>query len=147
MSELSQSEIDKTIIGVARVGEVKQREVGVFIEVVVSLRVRKHAFKIKYYVRREWFDADFAKGLELLDKNNRTVYAVNMQRITRGVFEAAGMRYMDFNLLVGKRVGFIGHVRSDGKMFVENFFIPANKQMRLIKDADYNDPRVYKERA
>lgn len=82
----------------------------------------------RFNVRPEWFTPGFEKSeeFESYSDNEKTSYQINMKRLARGVFAAAGLTELDFTLLEGNAVGFsVGPQSKDkSRAEVKGFFAP-----------------------
>ena len=82
----------------------------------------------RFNVRPEWFDAGFEKSEDYAGyaDNQRFSYQINMKKLARGVFAAAGLTTMDFDTLEGATVGFtVGPQSKDkSRQEVKGFYSP-----------------------
>ncbi len=81
-------------------------------------------FVARFNVKPEWFEAGF-NATELDDKE-KISYQINMGKLTRGLFKAAGLEDIDFDTLQGERVGFTAGPRRDdpSRLEIKSFYAP-----------------------
>lgn len=104
----------KPIKSVGVIGDVKLNEIANgYVQVDVPLEFINDAgkaeiFHARWNVRPEWFSAEYAENVKAgsVQGSELTQYNINMSGLTRGLFKAAKLEDMDFDLLKGQRVGF-----------------------------------------
>jgi hypothetical protein len=130
ISDVPEIKADK-ISAVGVIGDVELKEAkNDYISVTVPLSFTNQQtgdeseFKARFNVKAEWFDAGFdAKALE---DNEKISYQINMSKLTRGLFKAAGLEDIDFDALTGERVGFTAGPRKDdpSRLEIKGFYTP-----------------------
>lgn len=130
ITDIPENKADK-LKGVGTISEVETKDASngyVSVKIVISFEDEKTGaerdFPARFNVKPEWFDADFS--LDGAADNERISYQINYQKLTRGVFKAAGLEDIDFDSLVGERVGFTAGPRKDdgSRLEIKGFFQP-----------------------
>lgn len=117
-------------VGVVKTVETREVSNG-YTQVAVTLTYpaengRDLNYTARWNVRAEWFTPDFKDQVATLDRNQGIQYSINMQKLTRGIFKAAGLAAIDFAALEGSRVGFKTRRRKDdaSRTDINGFFAP-----------------------
>lgn len=130
ISDVPENKADK-LKGVGTISEVETKEASngyVSVLVVIDFQDEKsgedRTFRARFNVKPEWFEAGF--DVTGLQDNERISYQINMQKLTRGLFKAAGLEDIDFDSLQGERVGFTAGPRKDdpSRLEIKGFYQP-----------------------
>jgi len=130
IQDVPENKADK-LRAVAVVGQVEQKEVSNgYTQLSIPLTFTdektgdERTFVARYNVRPEWFNG--YNVAEETDDKERISYQINMQRNTRGLFKAAGLEDIDFDVIQGERVGFSAGPRKDdpSRLELKGFFTP-----------------------
>lgn len=130
ISDVPENKADK-LKGVGTISEVETKEASngyVGVKIVISFEDEKTGaerdFPARFNVKPDWFEAGF--DASQLEDNEKISYQINMQKLTRGVFKAAGLEDIDFDSLVGERVGFTAGPRKDdpSRLEIKGFYQP-----------------------
>lgn len=130
ISDVPENKADK-LKGVGTISEVETKEASngyVGVKIVISFEDEKTGaerdFPARFNVKPDWFEAGF--DVSQLEDNEKISYQINMQKLTRGVFKAAGLEDIDFDALVGERVGFTAGPRKDdpSRLEIKGFYAP-----------------------
>lgn len=100
----------------------------VSVKIVIAFQDEKtgndRTFPARFNVKPEWFEAGF--DVTALEDNEKISYQINMSKLTRGLFKAAGLEDIDFDSLQGERVGFTAGPRKDdpSRLEIKGFYQP-----------------------
>lgn len=131
ISDVPENKADK-LKAVGTIQEVETKEASngyVSVAVVLDFQDEKsgndRTFRARFNVKPEWFEAGFDVNA-LDDDKEKISYQINMGRLTRGLFKAAGLEDIDFDTLQGERVGFTAGPRKDdpSRLEIKGFFQP-----------------------
>ena len=132
ISDVPENKAEK-LQAVGTVEEVETKEASngyVAVKVVIAFQDEKSGddrnFVARFNVKPEWFEAGF--DVSQLDDREKISYKINLQKLTRGVFKAAGLEDIDFDALQGERIGFTAGPRKDdpSRLEIKSFFAPKN---------------------
>lgn len=130
ISDVPENKADK-LQAVGTVEEVETKEASngyVGVKIVIAFQDEKtgndRTFPARFNVKPDWFEAGF--DVSQLEDNEKISYQINMSKLTRGVFKAAGLEDIDFDSLVGERVGFTAGPRKDdpSRLEIKSFYTP-----------------------
>jgi hypothetical protein len=130
ISDVPENKADK-LKGVGTISEVETKEASngyVSVAIAIDFEDEKtgaeRTFRARFNVKPEWFESDF--DVTALEDNEKISYQINMQKLTRGVFKAAGLEDIDFDTLQGERVGFTAGPRKDdpSRLEIKSFYAP-----------------------
>lgn len=130
IQDVPENKADK-LQAVGTVEEVETKEASngyVGVKIVIAFQDEKtgndRTFAARFNVKPDWFEAGF--DVSQLEDNEKISYQINMQKLTRGVFKAAGLEDIDFESLVGERVGFTAGPRKDdpSRLEIKSFYTP-----------------------
>lgn len=130
ISDVPENKADK-LKGVGTISEVETKEASNgYVSVAVALDFAdeksgdERTFRARFNVKPEWFEAGF--DVTALEDNEKISYQINMQKLTRGLFKAAGLEDIDFDTLQGERVGFTAGPRKDdpSRLEIKSFYQP-----------------------
>lgn len=130
ISDVPENKADK-LKAVGTISEVETKEATngyVSVSIAIDFEDEKtgaeRIFRARFNVKPEWMEAGFTT--DGLEDNERISYQINLQKLTRGVFKAAGLEDIDFDALVGERVGFTAGPRKDdpSRLEIKGFYQP-----------------------
>lgn len=128
ISDVPEQTVDK-IKAVGTVGQVSQKEVANgYVQVSVPLTFNdeksgdERTFTARFNIKPSWTEAGF--DLADLDDREKISYQINLQKLARNLFKNAGLDSMDYDAIVGERVGFTaGPQKNDpSRLEIKGFF-------------------------